>query len=131
MIKEIWLPVVKWEGYYEVSSLSRIRSITRYRPHWRGGKQVMRGKILNQILRKGYWEVNLSFNNNRLACSVARIVAEAFVPNPNNLPQVNHKDLVKTNNLPPNLEWCTGSYNTQHAWDNGAYANSRVYIKNR
>lgn len=76
-------------------------------------------------------EVNLSYNNCSIATSVARLVCTAFHENPNSLPVINHKDLNKLNNRFDNLEWNTVSGNTKHAWDNGAFDKSKLYLRNR
>lgn len=68
---------------------------------------------------KGYLQVSLALNGKLYPRRVHRLVAEAFIPNPNNLPQVNHKDGNKLNNSVENLEWCTNSYNLHHSWEQG------------
>ena len=113
---EVWRPVVGWEGLYEVSSHGRVRSLDRMveqpiangviitRPYY--------GRVLSQkIDRRGYCVVNLSRNGKFTGCRVHRLVAEAFIPNPDNLPLINHKDECKTNNHIENIEWCTTLYN--------------------
>lgn len=131
MKKEIWLPVKGWESYYEVSSIGRVRSVDKFIPHWRGGKRIIKGRILRQFKRKEYLSVNLCINYNRMCADVHRLVATAFVKNPNNLSVTNHKDLNPRNNNADNLEWCTISHNTKHAWDNGAFSKSKLYKCNR
>lgn len=76
-------------------------------------------KFLKFHDRKGYLGFAISVNNKRKDLALHRMLAETFIPNPNNLPQVNHKDGNKQNNDLLNLEWCTCSYNVQHAYDNG------------
>ena len=105
-MKEIW----KFYIYnYEISNLGRLRNAKTH-------------KILkaNKIGR-GYLGVcvSLGSRNNHKMIRIHRAVAESFIPNPNNLPQVNHKDGNKLNNCVDNLEWCNNQYNSQHAWDNG------------
>lgn len=98
-LNEIWKDVKGYEGLYVVSNLGRV-------------KRVRSGRIRTQkIAKNGYCQVNLSKNNQVKFYLVHRLVANAFIPNPNNLPQVNHKDENKTNNYIENLEWCTQSYN--------------------
>lgn len=104
MDKVIWKPVVGYEGLYEVSNTGLIKSLNMYRnkePH------------LMSLTRRtdGYLKVGLSRNNTTKQFAVHRLVAEAFIPNPDNLEMVNHKDEDITNNNVNNLEWCTRSYN--------------------
>lgn len=95
-IKEIWKPVVGYEGY-EVSSFGRVRN---------------KHKILTPYLtEKGYLRCHIRGKWHR----IHRLVAEAFVQNPNNYSEVNHKDEDKTNNCVENLEWCNHSQNLLHS----------------
>ena len=109
MIEEIWRPVVGYEGLYEVSNLGRVRSVDRYYYRLHKGKVLSLSKNAN-----GYLKVVLSCNGKCKTIKVHRIVAEAFLPNPDNLPQVNHKDEDKTNNSVDNLEWCNAKYNLSY-----------------
>ena len=115
---EIWRPIRGYEDYYEVSNLARVRSLDRVVLRVINGifsEMLYKGKILIQNTNtKGYRTVCLCVNNKRKTIMVHRLVADAFVPNPNNMPEVNHKDECKTNNMPSNLEWCTGQYNTNY-----------------
>ena len=72
----------------------------------------------------GYEVAKLYINNKPKVKSIHRLMAVAFIPNPNNLPEVNHKDGIKTRNVIDNLEWCDHSYNIQHAWDNKLIINT-------
>jgi hypothetical protein len=74
----------------------------------------------------GYPSVKLMTERGRKTVTVHRLVARAFIPNDDGLPQVNHKDGDKTNNSVGNLEWCTASQNTQHAYDHGLKENTRA-----
>ena len=127
---EVWLPVVGWEGLYEVSSHGRVRSIDRVhiQPSIQGGYQdhLYSGRILKQRISKGYLRVNLWKNNSMKSTSVHRLVAEAFIPNPRNLPEVNHKDENPINNNALNLEWCDSRYNKNYGT-----ANKRRAHKNK
>ena len=112
---EVWKDVVGYEGLYKVSnkgnvySVERIDSINRKR----GGFTL---KPRNT--RKGYFSVNLCKNGKQKNTLIHRIVAEAFIPNPNNFLEVNHLDENKTNNELSNLEWCDTSYNNNHGTRN-------------
>ena len=115
---EVWRPVVGYEGLYEVSNLARVRSLDRSIVAIRNDKPCIRsfkGRILTPCYdRYGYLQIRIKNKMMKLH----RLVAEAFIPNPDNLPQVNHKDECKINNIPSNLEWCTGAYNTTYGTAN-------------
>lgn len=113
-INEIWKPIKGYEELYEVSNYGRIRSFDRWCSH-RRGKQLKKGKILKLFKdTSGYLCVKLCKNTNQRQFKVHRLVAQAFIPNPNNLPQINHKDECKTNNIVSNLEWCDRKYNVNY-----------------
>lgn len=112
IMKEQWLPVVGFDGQYEVSDCGRVRSVDRIVNGKNGGKQLRKGKILAQSKHKnGYAKVSLCVDGVATYHRVHRLVASAFIDNPNNLPCVNHKDENRENNSVDNLEWCTHSYN--------------------
>lgn len=110
---EIWKPVVGYEKYYEVSNLGRIRSLDRVMTSTTGKKFIKKGRIRKQVLNTatGYYMLVLHGDDGKETNTVHRFVAEAFLPNPNNLPLVNHKNEIKTDNRAENLEWCTRKYN--------------------
>jgi hypothetical protein len=114
--EERWLPVFGYENYYEVSNLGQVRSTA-------DRHNTFMGRLLKLTVgRKGYLTVNFCVNDKRSTRRVARMVANAFIPNPDNKPEVNHKDGVKSNNCVSNLEWTTSSENSQHAYDTGLQA---------
>lgn len=118
---ERWLPVSSFEGLYEVSDYGDVRSL-----HKRSGPD---GLILSQnITPKGYCRVQLRDGERCKNVMVHRLVAEAFVPNPENKPEVNHKFGIKTDNRATQLEWATESENLQHAYDTGLRSGSVKYI---
>lgn len=116
MNNEIWKAVVGYEGKYEVSSIGRVRSIPRYVRNSVGSQTFVEGKILTASKDKaGYIHVSLSDSEYKTRrWSVHRLVAIAFLKNPDNLPVVNHKDENKSNNCVENLEWCSQSYNLSY-----------------
>ena len=108
MEQEQWKPIQEFNGEYEVSNLGRVRSMKRY--------YGMVGRIMPQtIQRKGYYAVTFWMNNKAYCRKVHRLVIEAFTPNPDGLPCINHIDGNKLNNHVSNLEWCTYQANMQHA----------------
>ena len=108
MEQEQWKPIQEFNGEYEVSNIGRVRSMKRY--------YGMVGRIMPQtIQRKGYYAVTFHMNNKAYCRKVHRLVIEAFTPNPDNLPCINHIDGNKLNNHIDNLEWCTYQQNMQHA----------------
>lgn len=102
--QEQWKPVEDFPGYY-VSDRGRVKGI--------------RTMLKPDISAQGYSRVTLSKNKKPVHKLVHRLVAEAFIENPNNYPQVNHVDGDKTNNNVENLEWCSASYNVRHSIDTG------------
>ena len=108
---EVWKDVAGYEGYYQVSNKGNVRSLER--------KDSIGRKIGGRILKLGYdkggyLKVALCKNGKIKNKKTHRLVAEAFIPNPNNYPEVNHLDEVKDNNNVENLEWCTSRYNTNY-----------------
>lgn len=104
---EIWkpMPVDGYEKDYEISNLGRARSVDRY-VNDNGGLKFCKGKILKPAINNcGYHMISLSKNQKLHTFRLCRLVAKAFVPNPYNLPCVNHKDECKTNDIYTNLEW--------------------------
>lgn len=98
---EIWKDIKGYEGLYQVSNLGNIRSLYKR----------SKGNIMNLPIKKGYYQIGLRKNGIRKYYQVHRLVAQAFIENKENLPQVNHIDENKLNNNVDNLEWCTVSYN--------------------
>lgn len=112
---EIWKDVVGYEGYYQVSNLGRVKSVLRKVNH-RKWFRTIDERILKQHANKDlHLRMALSKNdNNSKHYYVHRIVAQAFLPNPNNYPIINHKDENPFNNRVDNLEWCTHKYNINY-----------------
>lgn len=125
MEKEIWKDVPGYEGLYQVSSIGNVRSL-----NYRGLGKVATLKPAPD--KKGYLHVNLSKDGKNTTCQIHRLVAVAFIPNPDELPVVNHKDWNVANNQVGNLEWCTARYNSQYRKNTGYHLpNERVEIFNR
>lgn len=112
MSTEIWKAAVGWEHLLEVSNLGRVRSIDHWVATGNGGKRLAKGRVRKQEKTcNGYMFVKVSKKYGSSHLAVHRLVAKAFIENPNNYPNVNHKDEVKDNNNVENLEWCNHSYN--------------------
>lgn len=106
-MKEVWKSIRGYEGLYEVSSTGYIRRTKET-------NRLRTDGILKFGKRRNYLKVTLCINGTNKDFAVHRLVAEAFIPNPNNYPYVNHKDENPTNNNVSNLEWCTAKYNTNY-----------------
>jgi hypothetical protein len=116
--EEIWKEVKGHEGVYEVSNLGLVRSLPRTEKS-NVGERVRNGKVLSSRNTKGYKSVVLCKDGRQTFVYVHRLVAQIFIPNPENKPEVNHIDGDKTNNEVENLEWCTKSENQKHSYANG------------
>lgn len=113
-MEEIWIDISGYEGKYQVSNLGRVRSLI-YKNN-ANGKIYKREKLLKQFYdRNGYLRVDLKMGKRKNA-QVHRLVALAFIPNPLEKPQVNHKDKDKENNKVDNLEWVTNQENQLHRY---------------
>ena len=112
---EVWKDVVGYEGRYQVSNKGNVRSVERKDSIGR----KCGGRVLKPINNgRGYLRVTLHKNGKYKTRFIHRLVADAFVPNPDNLPQVNHIDEVKTNNELSNLEWCDTKHNINYGTRN-------------
>ena len=110
---EIWMPISKYEGLYQVSNLGRIKSLYSRTNNLKKGNIIKQRKNIN-----GYLTVGLTKNNKQKTLRVHRLVAKEFCSNPKNKPCVNHIDGKKENNNYLNLEWVTYSENHKHAYKN-------------
>lgn len=122
-MEEIWKDIEGYEGLYQVSNFGNVRSIPR-KGTYKTVHILKPGKT-----RKGYFQVILTKNSIGKPFRIHRLVAKAFIPNLNNLPQVNHKDGNKLNNCVDNLEWCTNEYNMKESWRLGLRDN--IYKKGK
>lgn len=113
---EEWRPIIEYEGLYEVSNLGRVRNIKTHK------------LVMQSVVVSGYKRVTLYKENKPKTKLVHRLVAKAFLSNPNNLMVVNHKDGNKLNNIVTNLEWCTQSYNTSYHYNSHIAKSASKYI---
>lgn len=115
---EQWKSVKDYEGYYEVSTDGRVRSMNRVTPTGlrHNTTMVKKGKILKLALkRNGYLAFTATIESKAQTKSVHRVLAEAFIPNPENKPETNHINAIRTDNRVENLEWVTHKENMEHA----------------
>lgn len=118
-MEEIWKDIKDYEGYYQISNLGNVRSIERT------VKRITHSvKISSKLLKlrktsNDYFNIQLCKDSGCKSKLIHRLVAEAFIPNPENKPEVNHKDGNKANNNVLNLEWNTSKENSQHSYDSG------------
>lgn len=111
-MEEFWKDIEGYEGLYQVSNFGRVKSLERLVKSNNNNYRIVKEKILKQNQDKdGYRIISLNKNNKGKSYRLHRLVAEAFIPNPNNYLVVNHKDENKENNYVDNLEWCTIHYN--------------------
>lgn len=137
MEKEVWRDIPSHLGLYQASNLGRIRTYPKhvcyYNDHGEEIDIVIGGDILQSPISKDNREIVVLSNNGELHCKqVGRWVAQAFIPNPNNLPEVNHIDENPLNNRVENLEWCTREYNVNYGTRNSRASATRrkLYKKN-
>lgn len=107
MTEEIWKDIAGFEGLYQVSNLGNVRSLNYARKH------IIKN-LTPHLGTNGYLRICFHKRPLHLGREVHRLVAEAFLPNQNNLPQVNHIDENRLNNRVENLEWCSCSYNANY-----------------
>lgn len=114
MVKEIWKDIEGYDGVYQISNIGNVQSVqTYYRK--RTGVTTVRTQPIKQFVNKyGYLVVTLHKNCIAKTKTVHRLIAKAFIPNPDNLPCINHKNQIKTDNRLENLEWCTYEYNNSY-----------------
>lgn len=123
---EQWMDIKGYEGFYQVSTLGNIKRLDiEMTQKGNGGSEFtyMRkgGLIKGSVGKKGYRLIVLNTQTNRGTYTIHRLVAQHFIPNPDDLPQVNHIDGNKLNNTVTNLEWVTNQQNRDHAMKNGLH----------
>ena len=109
-MKEVWKDIPNYEGLYQVSNLGRVKSFRKSTKHYWQDEYILKPTTSEN----GYCNVTLYDKTVRHKFLVHRLVADAFIPNPDNLPQINHKDENPLNNAVDNLEWCTAEYNNAY-----------------
>lgn len=115
-MQEIWKDIKNYEGIYQVSNLGRVRSLTRKVKTFNGFRTT-KGQLLKPLkTNRNYFRVDLKQNQQNKYVFIHRLVAETFIPNPNNYPVINHIDGNTSNNAVSNLEWCTQSHNIKEAY---------------
>jgi hypothetical protein len=113
---EQWKAVAECNGEYQVSNFGRVKSLKH------GKERILKPAIGT----RGYLQNELSTNGNRKNWALHRLVALAFIGNPENKPQINHIDGNKINNHIDNLEWVTRKENMEHAWNTGLFESKRL-----
>lgn len=129
-MEEIWKDIVGYEGFYEVSNTGKVRGVERIKTSSlcnQHGTVTIKPKLRKPIIVNKYYSVNLSKYGKIKHLRVHRLVAEAFLENPNSLPQINHKDENKLNNCVENLEWCSCRYNQNY----GSRKTKRLHTKTK
>lgn len=116
-MKEIWKDVIGFEGFYQVSNLGRVKKLECITNFGRNKKRWPE-RIVQPTKDTNYEFIRLGNKDKVWRTSVHRLVAIHFIPNPDNLPQVNHKDENGHNNHVDNLEWCTAKYNCNYGTRN-------------
>lgn len=136
-MQEEWRDIIGFDGKYQVSNLGNVKSTDRYYKQANAKtseyEHIYKGKVLTPFYTKwGYKRIGLSQNGKVKFYTIHKLVAETFIPNPENLPCVNHKDGNKENNNVNNLEWCTYQDNNRHARKTGLNkGNKGISYKNR
>ena len=130
IINREWRLLKSLNNKYEVSNFGEVRSVERKVYYKNGTYRIYPSKLLTPQALNGYFYVVVSINKIRYNKLIHRLVAEAFIPNPNNYPEVNHIDENKSHNFVSNLEWCDKVHNMNHGSINGRLAFTK-YRKNR
>ena len=138
---EIWKDIQGYEGFYQISNLGNVKSLERVVDKGNGILQHRKERIMNKRESvDGYYVAKLNVNKKSKSIAIHILVARHFIDNPNNYPEVNHKDCNRKNNQVDNLEWCThqqnvehskqlGHYKTKSGCDNPNYKNDTLKIK--
>lgn len=117
---EIWEDITGYEGFYQVSNMGRVRSVDRVISHSHSGYSTYKGRVKKTSFdTRGYPHASLTVNCVCKTFKIHRLVAQAFIPNPEKKETVNHKNGIKTDNRVDNLEWMTNTENMRHAHATG------------
>lgn len=119
---DIWKDIAGFEGYYQISNLGSVRSVDRIAPDTTGSwgrLRRLKGKLMKTQLLNGYWVVMLYKDSKYRHARVHRLIAEAFIANPENKPHINHINGLRSDNRIENLEWCSHAENMKHCYDIG------------
>lgn len=112
----MWKDIKGFEGLYQISDCGEVKSLYRIRKGKSGSNVPVTERILKYSIDKdGYRKVTLMKDGKMYYFRICRLVAEEFIPNPNNYPVVNHKNEIKNDDTVNNLEWCTNAYNTRYS----------------
>lgn len=111
---EIWVDVPNYEGLYQISNFGNVKSLSRYVGTSSGYRKTKERLLKPSVSETGYYRVCFRKDCSNKRFLVHRLVAIAFIPNPHNLPQINHKDENPSNNTVDNLEWCDAKYNNNY-----------------
>lgn len=119
---EIWKDIQGYEGFYQISNLGNVKSLERVVDKGNGILQHRKERIMNKRESvDGYYVAKLNVNKKSKSIAIHILVARHFIDNPNNYPEVNHKDCNRKNNQVDNLEWCTHQQNVEHSKQLGHY----------